>query len=112
MGKNKDNQGRQQRAVHREPGHHGEKTISRMEEIEHSGAGAAREADGPRYDPQEIREHKADGGHRLFEDRQQHDEADKNSEKTRLARDRQRHRHDSSDELTQRNRSASAKRKS
>ena len=29
-----------------------------------------------------------DGSHRLREDRQQHDEADKNSEKNRLARDR------------------------
>jgi hypothetical protein len=29
----------------------------------------------------------ADGGHRLHEDRQQHDEADKNSEKNRLNRD-------------------------
>ena len=28
-----------------------------------------------------------DGRHRLFEDRQQHDEADKNSEKNRLARE-------------------------
>ncbi len=28
-----------------------------------------------------------DGKHRLFEDRQQHDEADKNSEKNRLARE-------------------------
>src|SRR5688500_7343909 len=29
----------------------------------------------------------ADGKHRLFEDRQQHDEADKNSEKNRLAKE-------------------------
>ena len=30
------------------------------------------------------------GRHRIYEDRQQHDEADKNSEKNRLARDRER----------------------
>ena len=31
------------------------------------------------------------GKHRIYEDRQQHDEADKNSEKNRLARDRDAH---------------------
>jgi hypothetical protein len=30
------------------------------------------------------------GRHKIYEDRQQHDEADKNSEKNRLARDRDR----------------------
>ena len=32
--------------------------------------------------------HSREGRHRLHEDRQQHDEADKNSEKNRLARER------------------------
>ena len=31
-----------------------------------------------------------EGGHKIYEDRQQHDEADKNSEKNRLRRDRSR----------------------
>ena len=34
------------------------------------------------------------GKHRLHEDREQHDEADKNSEKNRLARDVARHKHE------------------
>ena len=41
----------------------------------------------PTYDPAEIRKHDDTGRDRLFEDRQQHDEAEKNSEKNRLARD-------------------------
>lgn len=47
-----------------------------------------------RYDPDEVRKHDDVGRDRLFEGREQHDEADKNSEKTRLARDVHRHKHD------------------
>ncbi len=93
VGKNKENGGRQQGAVRHEPGQHGDKTRARQAQIAHSGAKRSREALGPRYDPEEIRAHKGSGEHRLFEDRQQHDEADKNSEKTRLARDAERHHH-------------------
>lgn len=32
--------------------------------------------------------HPREGGHKIYEDRQQHDEADKNAEKNRLRRDR------------------------
>ena len=39
------------------------------------------------------------GKDRLFEGRQQHDEAEKNSEKTRLARDVQRHDHSVDDNI-------------
>jgi hypothetical protein len=46
------------------------------------------------YDPSEVEQHDDTGKDRLFEGREQHDEADKNSEKTRLARDVQRHGHD------------------
>lgn len=46
------------------------------------------------YDPSEVEKHDDTGRDRLFEGREQHDEADKNSEKTRLARDVQRHRHE------------------
>ena len=46
------------------------------------------------YDPDEVAKHDDVGRDRLFEGREQHDEADKNSEKTRLARDVQRHSHD------------------
>ena len=46
------------------------------------------------YDPAEVAKHDDAGRDRLFEGREQHDEADKNSEKTRLARDVARHKHD------------------
>ena len=42
---------------------------------------------GPGHDPAEIRKHDDVGKDRLFEGRQQHDEAEKNSEKTRLHRE-------------------------
>ena len=41
-----------------------------------------------------MRKHDDLGRDRLFEGRQQHDEADKNQEKLRLSRDIQRHGHD------------------
>jgi len=47
-----------------------------------------------RFDADEVRKHDDLGRDRLFEGRQQHDEADKNQEKKRLARDIQRHHHD------------------
>ena len=46
------------------------------------------------YDPSEVAKHDDVGKDRLFEDREQHDEADKNSEKTRRARDVDRHKHE------------------
>ena len=46
------------------------------------------------YDPDEVAKHDDVGRDRLFEGREQHDEADKNSEKNRLARDVQRHGHE------------------
>ncbi|MDB4882536.1 MAG: hypothetical protein JWL95_1302 [Gemmatimonadetes bacterium] len=49
---------------------------------------------GPGHDEAETRKHDDVGKDRLFEGRQQHDEAEKNSEKTRLARDVQEHHHD------------------
>ncbi len=47
-----------------------------------------------RYDADEVRKHDDVGRDRLFEGREQHDEADKNSDKLRLSRDIQRHGHD------------------
>lgn len=52
---------------------------------------------GPRHDPAEIRKHDDEGKDRLFEGREQHDDAEKSSEKTRLARDVQRHDHKDDD---------------
>ena len=48
---------------------------------------------GPHHDPEEIRKHDDTGRDRLFENREQHDEAEQNSEQNRLARDVQRHHH-------------------
>ena len=67
---------------------------------------------GPRYDPAEIREHDDVGKDRLFEGRQQHDDAEKNSEKTRLAKDVDRHNHPVDDDIADSGSKASAKRKS
>ena len=52
------------------------------------------------FDPSEIAKHDDVGKDRLFEDRQQHDEADKNSEKTRRARDVHRHKHDVDEQVS------------
>ena len=56
-----------------------------------TGVSRARCAESP------DRSHDTDGRHRLFEERQQHDEADKNSEKNRLERDIREHGHDRED---------------
>lgn len=61
-------------------GQHGRKTHDALLEQLHSGGEQAGQPD--RGDaPQEK------GEHHIFEDRQQHDEADKNSDKHRLARE-------------------------
>ena len=111
MGKNKQNDGRQQGAVQHASDQQGEKTRARQAEIAQEGGVRANDGLGPNYDRDEIRSHDDTGRDRLFEDREQHDEAEKNSEKTRLAKDRDRHNHDSTDELTERSRASSSKRK-
>ena len=110
MGKNKKNNGIQQGAVDHAQSQHGDKTISRIAEISQT-SNPVEERIGPQYDPAEIREHQPKGKNRLFEDRQQHDDADKNSEKTRLARDIDRHDHGPDTELHHRDVMSSAKRK-
>jgi hypothetical protein len=99
MGKNKRSGGRQQGAVG-DPNHHGPKTNARITEmITHPETGARGEPApeqslrGPRYDPDEIAAHDTPGKDRLFEGRQQLDEAEQNSEKTRRAKDIDRHGH-------------------
>ncbi|MEJ7811673.1 MAG: hypothetical protein WKG32_14775 [Gemmatimonadaceae bacterium] len=67
---------------------------------------------GAGHDPDEIRKHDDSGKDRLFEGRQQHDDAEKNSEKTRLARDVARHDHPIDDDVADAGTGASAKRKS
>ena len=83
--------GRQKGAQRHAEGTQGRKTKARQREILESGPA------GPGKDPSRDPSHSDPGEHRLFEDRQQHDEAEKNSEKTRLARDIDRHDHDRED---------------
>ena len=93
MGKNKKNAGVQQGALKHAPGQQGDKTRSQQARTAQTSDPAS-ETTGPRYDPEEIRAHDTTGKDRLFEDRQQHDDAESSSEKTRLERDKQRHGHD------------------
>ncbi len=72
----------------------------------------ASHAGGAGHDPAEIRKHDDAGKDRLFEGRQQHDEAEKNSEKTRLAKDVDKHAHDIDDDVADAGSGQSAKRKS
>lgn len=110
MSKNKKNGGNQAPAQRHAEGQHGQKTTEflRRQHVERS---AATSRFGPRHDPADIREHDTTGKDRLFEDRQQHDEAEKVSEKTRLARDADRHKHDLDTPRKRAERQASAKRK-
>ena len=71
-------------------GGHGSKTRSKILEQLHSGNGAVKtpeDGDGATVPNHNGQHHAA---HRLFEDRQQHDEAEKRSEKTRLNRELER----------------------
>ena len=69
-------------------GGHGSKTRSKILEQLHSGNGAVKQENGNGSTPATNGHHHA--AHRLFEDRQQHDEAEKRSEKTRLNRELER----------------------
>ena len=67
-------------------GQHGSKTRSKILEQLHSGNGVKPEPPSNPLDPSKTDAHH-NAAHRLFEERQQHDEAEKNSEKTRLHRE-------------------------
>jgi hypothetical protein len=72
-------------------GQHGEKTHSAFLEELHGRHGGSEESEGqPQRENQPMSGEPVEGNHRLFEDRQQHDEAEKNSEKIRLAREKER----------------------
>ena len=74
-------------------GQHGSKTHSKFIEQLHSGNGSQpEESQNGAERPKNLAHHNA--AHRLFEDRQQHDAAEKNSEKTRLNREIERRRLD------------------
>ena len=67
-----------------------DKKLDRAATAEHVESASAK---GAGHDPEQIKQHDDAGKDRLFEGRQQHDEAEKNSEKSRLAKDTQRHHH-------------------
>lgn len=114
MGKPKhsdDPRGEQKGAVARDVHDHGDKAYqARKAEISDHGqerggqhGKSERAAHDPRADGSDADDHERlianpgpnnDGGHRLFENRTQHDEAEKNSEKNRRDIDMQRHDHD------------------
>lgn len=112
MANDNEKDGNQQGAVNRSASQQGDKTRARQAEIAQSGESEKKGQRGPNHDPADIREHNDAGKDRLFEDREQHDEAEKNSEKTRKSRDDDRHDHVAHGELEDRERQASAKRKS
>ncbi len=66
---------------------------------------------GPGHDPEEIKKHNDTGKDRLFEGREQHDDAEMASEKTRLAKDVDRHHHPVDDDVADSGSGAGAKRK-
>lgn len=74
-------------------GEQGEKTHSRQTETPHSRESTKKAKSGPGHDPADIQEHNDAGKDRLFEGRQQHDDAEKESERTRLSRDINKHKH-------------------
>ena len=71
-------------------GGHGAKTRSKILEQLHSGNGAVAQNNGTATNGETGNGHHHPAAHRLFEDRQQHDEAEKRSEKTRLNRELER----------------------
>jgi len=67
-------------------GQHGSKTRGKILEQLHSGNGTTNhDSTNELNHPKSLAHHNA--AHRLFEERQQHDEAEKKSEKTRLHRE-------------------------
>ncbi|HUQ48952.1 MAG TPA: hypothetical protein VM053_12030 [Gemmatimonadaceae bacterium] len=77
-----------------------------------AGADKVGSSSGPGHNPEEIAKHNDDGKDRLFEGREQHDEAEKNSEKSRLAKDVAEHHHAVDADTADAGTDASAKRKS
>jgi|SRR2546423_13150310 len=67
-------------------GQHGSKTHSKfLEQLQSGSGGTPENSENGSERPKHLAHHNA--AHRLFEDRQQHDEAEKKSEKTRLHRE-------------------------
>jgi len=87
MSENKERDGVQKGAQAHAEGQHGKKAHSRMIEELNSGASGEERGSLPQQGAP------VEGRHRLYEDRQQHDEAELKSEKNRAAREVERGRH-------------------
>ena len=96
MGKKQDDpRGKQKGAQQHAEGQHGERTHERfLEEIQASDADDR--GDVEQRDREQALQHPADGGHRLFEGRNQNDPAERASDKNRLSQDIDKHGHDRS----------------
>ena len=81
--------GHQQGSQDHAEGQHGDKARSAFIEGLHGKHGGSPESEGAPQEPlaESGEPREGDGRHRLAEDRQQHDEAEKNSEKLRTARE-------------------------
>ena len=90
--------GTQEGAQQHAEGAHGPKARAAfLEQLKSGEHGAQDDARGGGQTDTEGDPHPPTGRHRLFEGREQHDEADKNSEKNRLERDIDAHGHDRED---------------
>ncbi len=97
MAKDRKNDGDRQGAVNRSASQQGDETRGQQATTAQSGESGKKGQRGPNHDPADIREHNDAGKDRLFEGRQQHDDAEKESERTRLSRDINKHKHESGD---------------
>ena len=106
--KDRDERKSQQGGQTHAEGQHGAKTREAL--LQQLNANGERTGDRE----QEARDAVAmrEGKHKIHEDREQHDEAEKNSEKNRLARDVDRHNHSVDDDVADSGSGPSAKRKS
>ena len=101
----KPTKGNQKGAQEHAEGQHGDKTLSRLQDItndegrqretrsQRAANDPGRTADGEAEMHERMLHEGGDGGHRLVEGRKQHDEAEKNSERNRQDIDRERHKH-------------------
>ena len=94
--KHEDPRGKQKGAQQHAEGQHGEKAHARLRE-EIQTAGRPEREDVEQRDLRRADEHPADGRHRLFEGREQHDEVDEGRDRNRLDRDVDRHGHEHDD---------------
>lgn len=104
MARKKGTRGHQQGAQRHAEGEHGVKTREFIRKEQITTRVNDDEKSGPVHDPAEIARHNTPGKDRLFQDRHQHDPAEKNSEQTRVIRDVRKHGHESAKEVLKKNR--------